>query len=77
MDMITILQAVMRWGIPALACGAAVFFLLAIAYLIYKKIVHGKRTATRTQAVCTVLLCCCLILVFGLTSLNWMICFTI
>lgn len=70
MDMITILQALLRWGIPALAGGIVVFLLLASAYLIYKKVFHGKRTITKMQAVCTVLLCCWLLLVFGLTSLS-------
>lgn len=70
MDMITILQALLRWRIPALAGGIVVFLLLASAYLIYKKVFHGKRTITKMQAVCTVLLCCWLLLVFGLTSLS-------
>ena len=43
MDMITILQALLRWGIPALADGIVVFLLLASAYLIYKKVFHGKK----------------------------------
>ena len=43
MDMITILQALLRWGIPALAGGIVVFLLLASAYLIYKKVFHGKK----------------------------------
>ena len=70
MDMITILQALLRWGIPALVGGIAVFLLLASAYLIYKKVFHGKKTITKMQAICTVLLCCWLILVLGLTSLS-------
>ena len=70
MDMITILQALLRWGIPALVGGIAVFLLLASAYLIYKKVFHGKKTITKMQAICTVLLCCWLILVLGITSLS-------
>ena len=70
MDMITILQALLRWGIPALVGGIAVFLLLASAYLIYKKVFHGKKTITKMQAICTVLLCCWLILVLGITSLG-------
>ena len=70
MDIITILQALLRWGIPALAGGIVVFLLLASAYLIYKKVFHGKKTITKMQAICTVLLCCWLLLVFGLTSLS-------
>lgn len=70
MDLITILQALLRWGIPALAGGIAVFLLLASVYLIYKKVFHGKRTITKIQAICSVLLCCWLLLVLGLTSLS-------
>lgn len=70
MDMITIFQAMLRWGIPALAGGVAVFLLLASVYLIYKKVFHGKKTVTKAQAVSAVLLCCWLILVLGLTSLS-------
>ena len=43
MDIITILQALLRWGIPALAGGIVVFLLLASAYLIYKKSVSRKK----------------------------------
>lgn len=70
MDMITILQALLRWGIPALAGGIAVFLVLASAYLIYKKVFHGKKTITKMQAICSVLLCCWFLLVLGLTSLS-------
>lgn len=70
MDMITIFQAILRWGIPALAGGVVVFLLLASVYLIYKKAFHGKKTLTKVQAVSAVLLCCWLILVIGLTSLS-------
>lgn len=70
MDMITILQALLRWGIPALAGGIAVFLVLASAYLIYKKVFHGKKTITKMQTICSVLLCCWLLLVLGLTSLS-------
>lgn len=70
MDMITILQALLRWGIPALAGGIAVFLVLASVYLIYKKVFHGKKTITKMQAFCSVLLCCWLLLVLGLTSLS-------
>ena len=70
MDMITIFQAILRWGIPAMAGGVVVFLLLASAYLVYKKAFHGKKTISKKQAICAVLLCCWLILVIGLTSLS-------
>lgn len=58
MDMITIFQALLRWGIPALAGGVVVSLLCASAYLAYKKVFHGKRTLTKVQAVSSVLLGC-------------------
>jgi len=70
MDMITILQALLRWGIPALAGGLAVFALLAATYLLYKKVFHGKKIITKLKATSSVLLCCWLVLVLGLTSLS-------
>lgn len=70
MDVITIFQAMLRWGIPAMAGGVIVFLLLASAYLIYKKAFHGKKTITKIQAVSAVLLSCWLVLVIGLTSLS-------
>lgn len=70
MDIITIFQALSRWGLIALAGGAAVLAILAGAYLVYKKAYRGKRTITKLQAVCVGLLFCWLILVFCLTSLS-------
>lgn len=70
MDIITIFQTILRWGILALLGGVVVFILLASAYLIYKKVFHGKKTITKMQAICAVLLCCWLILVLGLTTLS-------
>ena len=70
MDMITIFQAILRWGIPALAGGIAVSLLLAFGYLVYKKVFHGKKAITKLQAASAVLLSCWMILVIGLTSLS-------
>lgn len=70
MDGITILRALLRWGVPALAGGIAFLLLLAAGYLLYKKVFHGKKTITKMQAICSVLLCCWLLLVLGLTSLS-------
>lgn len=42
MDLITILLALLRWGIPALVGGIAVSLLLTLAYVVYKKVFHGK-----------------------------------
>lgn len=70
MDIITVLQAILRWGLPALAGGVAVFLVLALAYLIYKKVFHGNKKLSKMQIICSVLLCCWAILVIGLTSLS-------
>lgn len=70
MDFITIFSALLRWGLPALAGGAAALLLLAGAYRVYKKVFHGRGTVRKGQAVCGGLLCCWLLLVVGLTSLS-------
>ena len=70
MDLITILLALLRWGIPALVGGIAVSLLLTLAYVVYKRVFHGKKSVTKMQAVCMALLCCWLLLVLGLTSLS-------
>lgn len=70
MDIITIVQALLRWGSIALVGAGAVLVTVAGLYWFYKKLLHGKQTITRTQAVCAGLLLCWLILVFCLTSLS-------
>lgn len=70
MDMITITQALLRWGIPAAAGGILALLALACVYLIYKKAFRGKRSVTKIQAICAGLLCCWLLLVLGLTFLS-------
>lgn len=58
MDMITIFQALFRWGIPALAGGIGVLLFFALLFLTYKKALHGKGTLTRRQMVSGGLLLC-------------------
>ena len=70
MDFITIFSALLRWGLPALAGGAAALLFLAGAYRVYKKVFHGRGTVRKGQAVCGGLLYCWLLLVVGLTSLS-------
>lgn len=70
MDIFTIFQTLLRWGIPALAGGIAVILALACTYKIYKKAVGGKTSLTKVQIVCAGLLCCWLILVLCLTSIS-------
>lgn len=70
MDFLTVFQTLMNWGVPALAGGIALLLAFACAYLLYRKVFHGKRTVTKRQAVCGCLLACWFILVFCLTSLS-------
>lgn len=70
MDIITIFQALFRWGIPALAAGVAVLLALVCVCLVCKKVFHKKKLFTKVQVISLVLLCSWLILVLGLTSLS-------
>lgn len=70
MDMITIFQALFRWGIPALAGGVGALLLLLSIFLLYKKAFRGERTLTRKQIISAGLLCCWFLLVLGLTTLS-------
>lgn len=70
MDIITISSALLRWGLPALAGGAAALAVFAGAYVIYKKMFHGQKTVTKGKVACGGLLCCWLLLVVCLTSLS-------
>lgn len=70
MDIITIVQALLRWGIPALLGGILVFAALVCVNRVYRTLSHGKRGMTRGQTVCLGLLCCWLLLVVGLTTLS-------
>ena len=67
MDMITVLQALLRWGVLALIGGASIALVMLLVYVIYKKVFHGKKTITKTQGVVAFLLSCWLLLVMALT----------
>lgn len=70
MDLITIVQSLFRWGVPALIGGLAILFVGFCAYWMYKKVFHGKKAVTPGQAICAGLLCCWLLLVLGLTAMS-------
>ena len=70
MDIITIFQSLLRWGIPALIGGTAFLLLLSGACFLYKKVFHGTKSLTKIQIAGMTLLCCWAILVIGLTSLS-------
>lgn len=67
MDMMTVLQALLRWGVLALIGGASIALVMFLVYVIYKKVFHGKKTITKTQGVVAFLLSCWLLLVVALT----------
>lgn len=70
MDLVTIFNQLLRWGGFALIGGSAFLLLAAPGYFIYKKVLHGKKVLTKSQAVSAVLLGCWMFLVMGLTSLS-------
>ena len=70
MDIITIFQALSRWGMIASLGGIAVLLALLFLYWIYKKVFCGKKPFTIRQIICAGLFCCWLILVLGLTTLS-------
>lgn len=70
MDLVAIFNQLLRWGGFALIGGSAFLLLAAAGYFIYKKVLHGKKVLTKSQAVSAVLLGCWMFLVMGLTSLS-------
>ena len=70
MDIITVCQLLLRWGIPAAAAGLILALLFFAAYRINRKSGRGIRALSRVQAVSAVLLFCWLVMVLGLTSLS-------
>ena len=65
MDIITIFQTLLRWGIPAFIGGVIFLSLFIVVYLVYKKVLHGKRDLTKVQLVSAILLFCWMLLVLG------------
>ena len=70
MDIITIFSRLFQWGVPALIGGVGFVFLFVSGYLIYKKVLHGKKELTKVQITSAFFLCCWGILVIGLTALS-------
>ena len=70
MDIITISQALLRWGVFALIGGLLLALTIFVGYIIYKKAFHGKRNMSKTQGIVLFLLCCWLLLVLALTTLS-------
>lgn len=67
MDMITVFQSLLRWGVWALIGGASIALVILLVYIIYKKVFRGKKSITKTQGVVALLLSCWLLLVLALT----------
>ncbi|MDQ0214507.1 glycopeptide antibiotics resistance protein [Oikeobacillus pervagus] len=70
MDIITIFQALLRWGVFALIGGLLLGLTIFACYMIYKKVFHGQRSMSKTQGITLFLLCCWLLLVLALTTLS-------
>lgn len=70
MDIITIFEALKKYGLVAMAAVAAFAVLLGIAYLIYKKLFHGTKTFSKGQWITAILLLGWFVVVLGLTTLS-------
>lgn len=70
MDIITIFEALIKYGLLAVAAVAAFTVLLGVAYLIYKKLFHGTKTFSKGQWITAILLLGWFVVVLGLTTLS-------
>lgn len=70
MDIITIFEALKKYGLLAVAAVTAFAVLLGIAYLIYKKLFHGTKIFSKGQWITAILLLGWFVVVLGLTTLN-------
>ena len=70
MDVTTIVQQLVRWGVPAILGGGVLFLLIVAVFRMSKHALHGSKPLSRTQIVAASLLGSWLMLVLGLTSLS-------
>lgn len=70
MDIITIFQVLLRWGVFALIGGLLLALTIFAGYMIYKKAFHGQRSMSKTQGIILFFLSCWLLLVLALTTLS-------
>ncbi|MCQ1531192.1 VanZ family protein [Lutispora saccharofermentans] len=70
MDIITIFQVLLRWGVFALIGGLLLALTISVGYMIYKKAFHGQKSMSKTQGIILFLLSCWLLLVLALTTLS-------
>ncbi len=70
MDIITIFQALLRWGVFAFIGGLLLGLTIFAGYMIYKKVFHGQRSMSKKQGLILFLLSCWLLLVLALTTLS-------
>ncbi|MDD4079876.1 MAG: VanZ family protein [Eubacteriales bacterium] len=68
MDVMTVSQALLRWGALALIGGLLLAFAIFAGYMIYKKAFHGQGRVSRKQGIILFLLSCWLLLVLALTT---------
>lgn len=70
MDVITIFQTLLRWGIVALIGGFLLILILGIGYFLYKNKLHGTKELSKGQWLLLFLLSCWLLMVFALTTIS-------
>lgn len=70
MDILTLVQTLSRWAVPALIGGLVLLAAVVCTCLLFQKFFHKQRTLTWVQMVCLGLLCCWLVLVLCLTALS-------
>lgn len=70
MDLITIVSTVLKYGLFALAIVAVLAAFYAIAFLIYRKVLHGTKSLSKRQWIILVLISGWFVLVLGLTTLS-------
>lgn len=70
MDLITIFEVILKYGLLALAIIIVLALIYAIGFLIYKKVFHGTKKLSRKQWIVLILILGWYLLVLGLTTIS-------
>lgn len=70
MDFITIFSTLLKYGLLALAAVVVLAVVYAIAFLIYRKILHGTKSLSIKQWIVFVFISGWFVLVLGLTTIS-------